>query len=54
MAESNWLFALPVEALTVAVVMVSMVVVSMYNPTKATPMPTGKNPMFIVNADFPL
>jgi hypothetical protein len=24
------------------------------NATKATPMPSGKNPMFIVNADFTL
>ncbi len=38
-AESNWLFALPVETLTVAVavVVVSIVVVSMTSPLKQPP-----------------
>jgi hypothetical protein len=56
MALSNWLFADPVEYLTTgAVVVVSMVMFSLiYETSKATAMPTGKNPMFIVNALFTL
>jgi hypothetical protein len=55
MAESNWLFALPVDGLTVAVAVVSMVMFSLIDETsKATAMPTGKNPMFNDNADFTL
>ena len=60
-AASNWLFAEPVEYFTTGATIVVAVLVRESGETvlidrsnKAKRMPSGKNPMFNVNATFPL